>query len=211
MKKLLTLVNLLLLAAVTLLAWLALSRAGVLPGFAFRSGSKPIHIDDTPVMVRQIRAIAQLLTQSYYSETVFDSGTIETPPFQANKRLILIAKGEVLAGFDLRDFNEASITRRGNTAIIALPAPRILDVIINPSGFETFLADGDIRFEERVQLQEQARNRFRRDIDKARILENSASQGRKIIEKFFRLMGFTDVEVVVGASISKNAPNRSHT
>jgi hypothetical protein len=146
----------------------------------------------------QIRAIAQLLTQSYYSEAVYDSGEIRTPVFQSNKRLIMIAKGEVLAGFDLSRFNEESISRRDGTLVISLPAPRILDVIINPSGFETFLAEGDIGFEERVYLQEQAKARFRRDIDKTRILDNSASQGRKIIEKFFRLLGFADVEVVVG-------------
>ena len=198
MKKLLTVVNLLLLAAVALLAWLALARAGVLPGPAEIAGRKPVQIDDTPVMVQQVRAIAQLLTQSYYSEAVYDSGVISTPLFRSNKRLIMIAKGEVLAGFELTGFDESSISRRGSTVSIRLPPPRILDVIINPSGFETFLAEGDIPFAERVQLQEQAKAKFRRDIDTAHILDNSARQGRKIIEKFFRLLGFSEVEVTVG-------------
>ena len=161
-------------------------------------------------MVQQIRAIAQLLTQSYYSEAVYDSGVIRTPLFESNKRLIMIAKGEVLAGFDLSKFSEAAIIRRNTTVVISLPAPRILDVIINPSGFETFLAVGDISFEERVQLQEQAKTKFRRDIDTAHILDNSARQGRKIIEKFFHLLGFADVEVSIGATAG-NTPERRNT
>ncbi len=197
MKKLLTAVNLLLLAAVALLTWLALARVRVLPGPGELGGSRPVKIDDTPVLVRQVRAIAQLLTQSYYSEAVYDSGVIRTPPFRSDKRLIMITKGEVLAGFDLSGFSEKSIARRGDALVIQLPPPRILDVVINPSGFETFLAEGDIDFNERVFLQEQAKAKFRRDIDSARILENSSAQGRKIIEKFFRLLGFAEVEVTV--------------
>jgi len=196
-KRLLLVLNAALLALVLLLGWGLLSRVGMLPSLADLLGKKPLVIDDTPVVVQEIRAIAQLLTQSYYSEWVYDSGEITTPPFQRDKRLILIAKGEVVAGFDLSKFDEKSIERSAGKVRIHLPPPRILDVIVNPSGIETFLAAGDISFAERVVFQEQAKEKFRRDVDTAMVLRSSAAQGRKILEKFFHLLGFAEVEVVI--------------
>ncbi len=197
MKRLLLVLNAALLALVLLLGWGLLSRIGMLPSLADLLGKKPLVIDDTPVVVQEIRAIAQLLTQSYYSEWVYDSGEIPTPPLQRDKRLILIAKGEVVAGFDLSRFDEKSIERSAGKVRIHLPPPQILDVIVNPSGIETFIADGDISFAERVVYQEQAKEMFRRDVDTAMVLRSSAAQGRKILEKFFHLLGFAEVEVVI--------------
>ena len=125
----------------------------------------------------------------------------------ANKRLIFIAKGEVISGFDLSELNEKSIIRRDKSIVVKLPPARILDVVINPSGFETFIEDGEITFEESKKFHEDARRIFDRNAREKGILKNSAEQGRQMLEKFFRLLGFESVDIIIPGKVnSKTVP-----
>ena len=142
------------------------------------------------MIIQQVKNIAQMFTQTFYDEYVYDTGVIRTPIFSQNKRLIFIAKGEVISGFDLSELSEKSIIRRDKSIVVKLPPARILDVVINPSGFETFIEEGEITFEESKKFHEDARRIFDRNARDKGILKNSAEQGRQMLEKFFRLLGF---------------------
>lgn len=197
MKKLALAFNIAALLAVALLLYTPLARLGVLPSLPalFRGG--PPAIEETPVIVQQVKNIAQMFTQTYYDETVYDTGLIRTPVFNQDKRLIFIAKGEVIAGFDLSELSANSIIRRERAIVVKLPPARVLEVIINPSGFETFIEKGDITFEESKKYHEDARRIFERNALRKGILRNSAEQGREMLEKFFRLLGFETVEIII--------------
>ena len=197
MKKILSLLNLIAMLAILLLLYSPLAKIGLLPSLSslFR-GSVP-KIEDTPVIIQQIKNIAQMFTQTFYDEYVYDTGVIRTPLFNANKRLIFIAKGEVISGFDLSELGENSIIRRDKSIVVKLPPARILDVVINPSGFETFLEVGEITFEESKKFHEDARRIFERNAREKGILKNSSEQGRQMLEKFFRLLGFESVDIII--------------
>jgi hypothetical protein len=200
MKKLISLLNLVALLAVLLLLYGPLAKIGLLPSLSslWRGGTPKI--EETPVIIQQVKNIAQMFTQTYYDEYVYDTGVMRTPPFNANKRLIFIAKGEVISGFDLSELSERSIIRREKSIVVKLPPARILEVVINPSGFETFIEEGEITFEESKKFHEDARRIFERNARDKGILKNSAEQGRQMLEKFLRLLGFETVEIIIPES-----------
>jgi hypothetical protein len=200
MKKIISLLNLLALLAILVLLYSPLAKIGLLPSLSSLLRGGAPNIDDTPVIIQQIKTIAQMFTQTFYDETVYDTGVIRTPLFNQNKRLIFIAKGEVISGFDLSELSEQSIIRRGKSIVVKLPPARILDVVINPSGFETFIEEGEITFEESKKFHEDARRIFDHNAREKGILKNSAEQGRQTLEKFFRLLGFESVDIIIPAS-----------
>ncbi len=200
MKKLLVTLQIGALLAILLLLYSPLAKIGLLPSLSsFLRGGAP-KIEDTPVIIQQIKNIAQMFTQTFYDEYVYDTGVIRTPIFSQNKRLIFIAKGEVISGFDLSELSEKSIIRRDKSIVVKLPPARILDVVINPSGFETFIEQGQITFEESKKFHEDARRIFDRNAREKGILKNSAEQGRQMLEKFFRLLGFESVDIIIPES-----------
>lgn len=197
MKRIISLLNLIALLAILLLLYNPLAKLGLLPTLpALFRGHTP-KIEDTPVIIQQVKNIAQMFTQTYYDEYVYDTGIIRTPVFNVNKRLIFIAKGEVISGFDLTELNEKSIIRRDRAIVVKLPPARVLEVIINPSGFDTFIEEGEITFEESKKFHEHARLIFERNALRKGILKNSAEQGREMLEKFFRLLGFETVDIII--------------
>jgi hypothetical protein len=200
MKRILGLLRLVALLAILLLLYGPLAKIGLLPSLPSLFHKGAAKIEETPVIIQQVKNIAQLFTQTFYDEYVYDTGVIRTPPFNANKRLIFIAKGEVIAGFDLSELNEKSILRHDKSIVVKLPPARVLDVVINPSGFETFIEEGDISFEESKKFHEDARRIFERNARQKGILKNSAEQGRQMLEKFFRLLGFESVDIIVPES-----------
>lgn len=200
MKKLFSALQLFALLAILLLLYGPLAKVGLLPSLSsLLRGGEP-RIEDTPVIIQQIKNIAQMFTQTFYDEYVYDTGVIRTPLFNQDKRLIFIAKGEVISGFDLSELSEKSIIRRGKSIVVKLPPARILDVVINPSGFETFIEQGEITFEESKKFHEDARRIFDRNARDKGILKNSAEQGRQMLEKFFRLLGFESVDIIIPES-----------
>ncbi len=200
MKKILSVIQILALLAILLLLYNPLARIGLLPSLPSLLRGGAAKIEETPVIIQQVKNIAQMFTQTFYDEYVYDTGVIRTPVFNEDKRLIFIAKGEVIAGFDLSELNEKSIIRRDKSIVVKLPPARILDVVINPSGFETFIEKGEITFEESKKFHEDARRIFDRNAREKGILKNSAEQGREMLEKFFRLLGFESVDIIIPES-----------
>ncbi|MCU0277006.1 MAG: DUF4230 domain-containing protein [Acidobacteria bacterium] len=200
MKRLMAALNIAALAAVLLLLYNPLAKLGLLPSLSALLRGGTHEIEETPVIVQQVKNIAQMFTQIYHDEYVYDTGIIRTPVFSQNKRLIFIAKGEVIAGFDLSGLNEGAIIRRDKSIVVKLPPARVLDVVINPSGFETFIEKGEITFEESKKFHEDARRIFEYNALRKGILKNSAEQGRQTLEKFFRLLGFETVDIIIPES-----------
>jgi len=200
MKRIISLLNLVALLAILLLLYGPLAKIGLLPSLSSLLRGGAPKIEDTPVIIQQIKNIAQMFTQTFYDEYVYDTGVMRTPLFNQDKRLIFIAKGEVISGFDLSELSEKSIIRRGKSIVVKLPPARILDVVINPSGFETFIEQGEITFEESKKFHEDARRIFDRNARDKGILKNSAEQGRQMLEKFFRLLGFDSVDIIIPES-----------
>jgi hypothetical protein len=116
-------------------------------------------------------------------------------------KLLLVAEGEVVAGFDMSQVGADDIAVAGDQVTITLPAPQILySRVDNEKTYvyerQTGLLrkpDKDIESEAR-QLAERAM------VDRAlegNILRHAEANGRLQLEAFLRVLGFTEIAIVL--------------
>ncbi len=141
--------------AIIIVAIITLSKLDILPSWNIFKSS-PLKIDDTPILIKEINALAELSTISVRDEVVVDSiivdpaavalrtftGITATPFAPLFPQLVIIAKGEVICGTNLKKLSDTSVQIFEDSVSIILPKSEILDVIVNPSGFETFIEEG---------------------------------------------------------------------
>src|SRR5207247_2685385 len=91
--------------------------------------------EDTFAVVRQVQALADLVTVKYVVEKVV---ILESPPgsavgqfVQGNNRVMLLAHGTVKAGIDLKRLKPEDVQFVGNTIRIHLPLPQITDAYLD--------------------------------------------------------------------------------
>ncbi|HOT90577.1 MAG TPA: DUF4230 domain-containing protein [Anaerolineae bacterium] len=158
----------------------------------------------TPIaIITGINAFGRLETVQY---TMRDIVRVEDEPSGllerlSRDRLMLIAEGEVVAGFDLTKVTEDDIVVIGTTVLVFLPPPEILySRIDNEKTFvyerETGLLrrpDPDLETAAR-RLAEQQLVSWALDRD---ILDKAQETGIVYMENFLRSLGFTHVRVEV--------------
>ena len=91
-----------------------LQRLKIIPGLNEIFAPKEVLIENTPLLIKEIKEMAQMITITAYDEVVADSikgstydvvkaltGISATPFSPPMDRLVIIAKGRVMAGTDL--------------------------------------------------------------------------------------------------------------
>jgi len=157
-----------------------------------------ININRTAV-VKEMRELSRLETATFTIEKIIDAGT------RGNKlqnllfgdRLLLIAHGQVIAGFDLSTLSEKNISIEGNNLHVRLPAPQILVATLDNSQTRVYdrrqgiltLGEKDLESEAR----QSAQISIRLAACEAGILEQAATNGRKQLTAFFGALGFAQI------------------
>lgn len=168
-----------------------------------------LRIADTPTVVESIKSIAEMATACYFEEKIIlekkanylvDNKMGEFLGKAANKEplledeLCLIAKGHVRAGYNLQEMSEQDIVLKDGALTITLPKVRILDVIINPKGWDFYVESGDWR--ERIKdIQSTARQLIEQDAVRSGILDKAARNGETKIKAIMHGLGYQDVTV----------------
>jgi hypothetical protein len=188
-----------------------LMRINVLPSLGNIFSRKAILIDNTNILIREIRPLAQLVTVAAHEEIVLDSIKYHEPGL-ANKflrlttplpvslqydELVLIVRGKVMAGIDLEQLRLADVSVSKDSVSITLPAATVLDVIMNPSDVETFSEKGEWEAEEVTILKESARTILRQRALKQGLLQKANLQATLILKNFLQAAGFKKIQVVV--------------
>lgn len=109
--------------------------AAAILGIGFLTGrqtsKKPVELTES-VILEQVQQVAKLATAEHYiSEVVkFDEASPWPAIFGKDKKALIIARGKVFAGFDMRQPVSCRIHSAGTNVIIeiTLPEPRILAV-----------------------------------------------------------------------------------
>lgn len=172
--------------------------------------SQPVIIENTPVLIKEINEMAQLCTITVFDEVVADSAAIKMksavemllPDLSGfsnlpvtGKRIVIIGKGRIVAGVDLKKLNERSISVEGDSVSLILPAAEITDVIMNPSDFEMFSETGEWSGEAVTAVKVKARNKMiERALDQG-ILSKANARSIALLESFLRGLGFKKVQV----------------
>lgn len=162
--------------------------------FAYKAGYLdkfiPVSVEDTPNVVENIRNIAELCTACYYEEIILSE------PINKKDSILIIAKGTVRAGFNLKDLGDDKITVQGDTALrLCLPKAQILDVIANYSDMELF--EGGENKDEALLKRSviDVKKRIKNDAMKDKILDKATESGKKQLTELFKAFGFKEVYV----------------
>lgn len=197
--------SLIVLALLTLFVVIAARRCSRLPSMGDLFTPKPITIDNSPLLVKDIRAIAQLMTIEYYDEVVVDSSRssggklISIPPFILPVRpsLVLIAKARLLAGLDLQRLDSSHISGTRDSVAIRLPRAQVLEVIMNPSDVETFVERGTWTQQAVVALHIKARTQVLRNAQAQGVLRRAEEKAITLVEQLMLNAGFKKVTVTM--------------
>lgn len=188
-----------------------------LPSFSNWLAAKPVVIDETPLVISEIKKIAELHTAKLYCEVVADSVIISPaeaamlamqgsgafpllPPmvFTKGKKMVLIAKGRVIAGMDLSTINEKNVIVKNDSVWLTLPSAKILDIITNPSDFEVFTEEGEWSSNEINAVKQKAVGIMGAEAVKRGLIEEANERAKLLMGNFLKASGFVWVEVKVG-------------
>lgn len=159
----------------------------------------------TPIVViTHVNALGRLETTEFAMRTVIDLANEPGNLWErlvGSDQLMLIAEGEVVAGFDFEKIRPADITVDGTRVTIVLPAPEILYSRIDNEKTQVYerqtglFVAPDLTLEGRArQLAEKALVDWAIERD---IFEQANRDGRLQIENLLRSLGFTDIIIEV--------------
>jgi hypothetical protein len=156
------------------------------------------------VSIEQVRQAAELATVKQTLSTDITSAQVPNDVRQflgIKEELVLIAYGEVAAGFDLSNLAEDALWMDGTRVQLHLPAPRILYTRLDNERTHIVYYQKSWFVEHDLDLEGQARLEAERVIEQAaiesEILAQAGEYGRLFFSNWFYSMGFTEVRVVV--------------
>lgn len=210
MRKTLTkyLILLLLLLAVIIL----FQRIQWLPSFSDWFKSKPVEIENTAIVIKEINALAQLITVTAYNEVVISEvikgsslfnnpavpGLLNIPNLKyADKKLVLVGNGKVLAGVDLAKLTDKAIFVKGDSVAVKLPRAMILQVIINPSDYDIFEESGKWTDAEARAVKLKLKDKLIITVLRQNILQKAGAGAKLLMENFLTASGFKKITVII--------------
>lgn len=154
-------------------------------------------------VVKEIRNLNRLETASFTIEKVIDSGTTGNR-FQEllfGDRILLIAHGEVIAGFDLSKLPEENIIVDGQTIRMTLPSPQILVTRLDSDETRVYdrrqglLSKGERDLESNARLE--AEKAIREAACQGGILNEASKNARSQLTALFKTLQFTSVVIEI--------------
>jgi Protein of unknown function (DUF4230) len=200
----------LVIALLVLALILAIQKLNWLPDFSKWFAAKPLLIDNTPLVIKEIKSISQLYTAQLYAEVVADSAVMNTAgvanttlraigmptlPIPEGRKLVLIVKGKVVAGVNLQSLGPKDIFTDKDSIAVQLPPAEILDVITNPSDIETFMEEGTWTERERTAVKNKARTYLLKEAARQRLTSKASEQAVMVMEHFLRTAGYNKIYI----------------
>lgn len=159
---------------------------------------------DRAAVIKEMRELNRLETATFSIDKIIDAGSNQgnaIKEFLFGDKLLLIAQGEVIAGFDLSQMSDDSIQIEGTKLTITLPKPQILVTKLNNEQTKVYdrdtgiLSKGDKDLE--AKAREQAELAIRDAACKGNILKQASDNARKQLGALFGGLGFTEVTIAI--------------
>lgn len=152
-------------------------------------------------VIKQMETLNRIETSQFTIEKVIDIGTSgnKFQQFLVGDRILLIAHGEVIAGFDLAKVKKNDIQVEGSTLRLKLPAPEILVTRLDSEQTRVYdrdqglLTKGDRDLES--EARKEAENVIKDAACKGGILEEATKNARNQMTSQFKALGFTTVVI----------------
>ncbi len=170
--------------------------------FVFKDTEKSNINTDRATVIKEIRNLERLETASFTIEKIIDGGTTGNNVFSQflfGDRILLIAHGQVIAGFDLSKVEDKDIEVEGKTIRLTLPPPEILVTSLDNTQTKVYDRQKGILNPGSKDLEAQARQAAEQSIKEAAcdgdILRQASDNARKQLTAFFYALGFTTVNI----------------
>jgi hypothetical protein len=154
-------------------------------------------------VIKQITSLNRLETASYTIEKIIDVGTNGNKFTQLlyGDRILLVAHGQVIAGFDMSKLDANDVTVDGSTLRVTLPAPEILVSKLDSEQTRVYdrrqglLTKGDNNLE--AEARSEAERVIKDAACKGGILNEATKNARNQLSGLFKSLGFETVVIDV--------------
>ncbi len=155
-------------------------------------------------VIKQIQSLQRLETASFTIEKIINEGTTGDNVFQRllfGDKILLIAHGKVIAGFDLSLVSDKDIQVDGKKLRVILPKPQLLTVVLDNTQTRVYDRQRGILSADGKDLETQARIAAEKSIRDAacqgNILQQAADNARKQLTASFYSLGFETVTIEI--------------
>lgn len=160
--------------------------------------------NDTAV-IQQIRTLNRWETASYTVEQIIDNGNNGNvfQQFLFGNRILLIAHGNVIAGFDLANLPTSSINTSGKSVTISLPAPIILSTSLDESQTRIYDRQKGVLVPSNDNLEAESRQtavtKIRAAACTGGVLNTASENAKKQLTVMLQSLGYTTITVTIPA------------
>lgn len=149
-----------------------------------------------------MRSLQRLETAIFTIEKIIDGGTTGSNIFQQflfGDKILLIAHGQVIAGFDLSQISDSDVEVNGTSVRLTLPKPQILVTTLDNTQTRVYDRQKGILNPGEKDLESEARKAAELSIKEAAcdggILRQASENARKQLTAFLLALGFTEVSI----------------
>ena len=158
---------------------------------------------DTAAVVLEIRALNRWETASYTIEKVIDQGNSGNvfQQFLFGNRILLIAHGDVIGGFDLSTLSANNVKINDKSIAITLPRPQILLTTLDNSKTQVYDSQKGLLVASSNDIESQALLTAQNEIQSAAcsegILANASDNARKQLTSMLTTLGFSQIKIII--------------
>ena len=194
-----------------LASWWLLSKFTNIPSMGNLFQPKPVTIEQTGVWVKEIKALAQLVTVSAYDEVVADTVRSLLPPLfripsvfppvvlpeslLGKQKLVMVGKTTTHVGIDMQRLKPEDIVVIKDSIHLTLPRAQVLDVILNPSDVDVFIEEGAWSQGAVATLKNKIRMHAAQKIKQQGLLNTAEAKTTTLFTQFFEGAGFKKVAI----------------
>ncbi len=154
-------------------------------------------------VIKQVRSLNRLETSSYTIEKIIDVGTSGNKfnQFLVGDRILLIAHGSVIAGFDMSKVSEENVKVDGDTLRVNMPPPEILVTKLDSDQTRVYDRQQGLLTKGDRDLETEARSEAEKVIKdaacKGGILDEASKNARNQLTTLFKSLGFKTVIIEI--------------
>ena len=154
-------------------------------------------------VIKQVTSLNRIETASYTIEKIIDVGTTgnKFSQFLYGDRILLIAQGTVIGGFDLGKISEENVEVEGSVLRMKLPAPEVLVAKLDSGQTRVYdrrqglLTKGDEDLE--TEARSEAEKVIKDAACKGGILDEASKNARNQLTGLFKSLGFETVIIEI--------------
>lgn len=158
---------------------------------------------DRAAVIKQIELLSRWETASYSIDKVIEVGTNydSLKQFLIGDKLLLVAHGKVIAGFDLSSLQAIDFVGSGSEITINLPAPQIFNTILDNTQTRVFdrnqglLTKGDLNLE--AEARQKAESSIKDAACQSGILLEAAKNAEQQLKIILKSSGFENITIII--------------